>query len=783
MGPGGDTALTGLTAAEAARRLAARPPQRPPRTSRSYASIVVANVFTVFNLILLGFGALTLAFGHAEDALFLGILISNAGIGIVQEIRAKRALDRLAALVTPRAAVVRDAVAIPLTVSEMVEGDLVRVEAGDQLVADGRIESSDGLMLDESILTGESRPVPAEPGREVRSGSFAVEGAGHCVVTAVGAASYAERLDAEARAFQQRRSPLERALNRLLLVLVAVMLPLGTILGFALWERRSPLGDAVTIAAAAIVPLVPEGLILLTRLTYAVGVLRMAGLGVLAQQMNAIESLASTQVICLDKTGTLTEAGLRVVALVPAPGTEPAALEAALRRYAASSPSRNATLAAIAAHLPGRAEPVLEHVPFSSRRRWSGLRLGETSYVLGAPELFDLGPLADDARKAAREGGRVLALGRTRQRLDGTPLDAGTPGDLVALGLVVLAEQLRGQARETVAYLRSQGVVLKVISGDSPETVAAIAADAGIPCDGAPLDGRRLPEDPAELAEVVHTATVIGRVSPQGKRALVEALRAAGLRVAMVGDGVNDVPALKAAHLAIAQGTGSQMARSVADLVLVRGDFAAVPALLAEGRKILRNLQRVTKLFVTKSAFAAFVILTVGLMPESYPFLSRHLTLAGALTIGVPAFFLALAPSAGPWHDRGFLRDVARFAIPAGTAAGLAVVSSYLFARNVMDAPVTEARAVAVTALVLVGLYLVVVLEAARGVRAAAVLVLCLLLLGTYVAAIAVPFSRHFFDLVVPRPWSMVVALGAAGFAVAALALADDRFLPASPAS
>ena len=651
----------GLSEQEAARRLAARPPA-PTHSSRSYASIVRANVFTFFNLILLFFGVLTLAFGNAQDALFLVILVANSGIGIAQEVRAKRTLDRLAALVAPTGLVVRDGEERRVAVEQVVEGDLVRLQPGDQVVADGALERSEGLLVDESILTGESAPVARRSGEEVRSGSFAVEGAGAYRVSAVGQDSYAVKLAGEAQEFRHPRSPLERALNRLLVVLTCVLVPLGIVLGYALWRRHTPLHTAVPTTVAAVVTLVPEGLILLASVTYAVAAMRMARHGALAQQLNAIESLAAVDVVCLDKTGTLTEPGLRVVRLAPAPGVTEHELEQAFSRYAASAPARNATLEAIGVEWPGEPEPIAEQVPFSSQRRWSALRLGGTGYVLGAPEVLGAG---EEAEEEARRGRRVLALATTNGTLD--------PEGARPLGLVVLAERLRPDARETVEFFRAQGVELKVISGDRPETVAAIAADAGIPLDGPPLDGSELPDSAAGLLH----ATVIGRISPEGKRRMIETLGAAGRYVAMVGDGINDVPALKASRLAIAQGSGAQIAKSVADLVLVRSEFGAVPALVGEGRKVLRNLQRVAKLFVTKSAFAVFLILSIGLTPTAYPLLPRHLTLAATLTIGVPAFFLALGPSTGRFESRGFLREIARFAVPAGTAAGLGVLASY----------------------------------------------------------------------------------------------------------
>jgi len=766
-------AAVGLTQHEAERKLAAHPPA-PPESSRSYRGIVVANVFTVFNLILLVFGVLTLAFGDAQDALFLAVLVGNAGIGIAQEVRAKQTLDRLAALVAPTATVLRDGRPRRVGVDEVVADDVVVVEAGDQVVADGRLRRSDGLALDESILTGESEPTPRYDGDEVRSGSFAVEGAGTYVVTAVGQGSYAARVAGEAREFRHPRSPLERAINRLLFILVGVLVPLGVALGWALWRRHTSLHDAVPTTVAAVVTLVPEGLILLTSLTYAVAAIRMARRGALAQQLNAIESLASVDTICLDKTGTLTDARLRVESLVPARGVNEGALAHELGRFAASSPARNATLAAIFDHCGGEPDTARATVPFSSRRRWSALQLGSTTYVLGAPELFPLGELEARSVQEAGAGRRVIAFGTAD-----APVEPESPlRGLRLRGLAVLGERLRADAPETIAFLRAQGIRMIVLSGDRPDTVAAVAADAGVEVTAPPLDGRELPRDAASLRRLFDEHSVVGRIAPEDKKRVVEALTAAGRYVAMVGDGVNDVPALKAARLAIAPGSATQIAKGVADLVLVKGDFASVPALVAEGRKVLRNLQRVAKLFVAKSAFAMFLALSIGLTPQAYPLLPRHLTLAAGLTIGIPSFFLALGPSEGRFRSERFLFDVGRFAVPAGTAAGLGVLASFVFARNVGRLPLAESRTIATTVLVLVGLYLILALEATSRHRAAAIGALAGLMLFLYALVLAAPFARHFFALTVPGPGGIFVALAGAALAVTGLWLTDDRFVP-----
>jgi cation-transporting P-type ATPase E len=711
-------------------------------------------------------------FGSWKDALFLGILLANVAIGSFQEIRSKRALDRLAALVAPEARVVRGGIDRRVPLDQVVEGDLVRLTAGDQVVTDGVVVSADGLALDESNLTGESESSVRGVGEPVWSGSYAVEGTAIYEATAIGPESRAEQLTATARAFRHPRSPLERANDRLLLWLLACAAPLAVGLTISVLTRVQSSSARVQALTAGIVNLVPEGLILLVSLTAAVSAFKVAQRGVLAQQLNAVESLASVDVVCTDKTGTLTEPALRVVALVPAAGVEEEKLSHALAAYAASVPSRNSTLQAIAdaGLAEGEARPVLGQVPFSSRRRWSALDLADQRLVLGAPEWFAaIDPrLGEQATNEASAGRRVLALGQTEQPLPPSGPESPFPGDVRPLGLVVLAEQLRPNAAETVAFFTTENVELKVLSGDAPATAGAIARDAGVPGSGSPLDGQRLPPQPNALREAVLSAPAVGRISPEGKRAVVDALGAAGRYVAMVGDGVNDVPALKAARLAIAQGSGAQMARAVADLVLVRGDFAVVPGMVAEGRQILRNIQRVAQLFVTKSVFVAVVGLAVAIPTATYPLLPRQFTIASTVTIGIPAFVLALSPSSGPWRPEGFLQSVARFAIPAGVAVGLGIVAGYVLARYGFGLDLKLSRTVSTGIVVVCGLAVVLRLEGEGGRRRLAVGGLCAAMALLFVLALIVPFLRNFYELATPTgealaAWALGSALGIGG--------------------
>ncbi|MBS1863115.1 MAG: HAD-IC family P-type ATPase [Actinobacteria bacterium] len=782
-------AVIGLSEAEAAERLRAAGRPAEQRTSRSYLSIAIANTFTVFNAILAGFGLATIIFGNPKDALFLGILVANVAIGTFQEVRAKRALDKLAALVVAKATVVRDGEPRQVPVGEVVVGDLVRIASGDQIPADGELVRADGLALDESDLTGESEPVVRRVGDAVLSGSFAVEGEGDFEATAVGAESRAAQVTATARAFRHPRSPLEKAMDRLLIIMVGTMAPLGIGLGVSLALRNVGQSEAVETLTAGIVNIVPEGLILLVSLTAAVTAAKMARHGILAQQLNAIESLASVSVMCTDKTGTLTEASLRVVELIPAAGVAEADLAATFGAYAAAAPTRNTTLEAIhAAGLGGGPAGAVEQptavIPFSSRRRWSALELSGRRLVLGAPEALLDGTVTDAAlaERAASEaaaGRRVLALASYGGPLPEPGPEVELTERLQPLGVVVLAEELRAEASETIAFFAREDVALKVLSGDNPATVGAIARDLGIEATGPALDGRHLPEDDAELLAAVRAAPAIGRISPEDKARVVRVLSEGGEYVGMLGDGVNDVPALKQARLAIAQGSGTQMARSVSDLVLVSGEFGEVPPMVGEGRQILRNIQRVARLFVSKAIFTAFLVLAIAIPSGVFPMLPRQFTLTSTFTIGIPAFILALAPSSGPWRPEGFLRAIARFSIPAGLATGIGILVTYLLARHALGDDLAQARSATAATVVVSGLAIVFALEDQPGTRRLVVGALCATMAILFFGACAIPVAREFFEIATPTSgmiWAWLIG-SAVSMALLAAALRLVAFL------
>jgi magnesium-transporting ATPase (P-type) len=711
--------INGLASAEAARRLERLGP-REPRTSRSVRSIVLANTLTLFNAIIGVFFVLMLSLGLWADAIFGVIAIVNSAIGIRQELKAKETLDRLALLIAPRAKVVRDGRLLELHADEIVPGDLIRVEPGDQVVADGPLVESRGLTVDESLLTGESDGIRKRPSERMLSGSFVLSGSGQYEVDAVREDSYAEQVAGQAREFRHPPSPLQLEVNEVLKVTTIALAPVAavTLLGFSLHDKA--FREAAQEATAGLVTLIPEGLVLLMSVTLAVAAVRLARQNTLVQQIAATEALAAVDTICVDKTGTLTDGSLELIKVEVADPAGPAAAERALATFAASAGERNRTLETIAARYPARAEPVAAEVPFSSAWKWSGLTLNGSGYVLGAPDvLIEAGRLSlpgaleHALAEHTAAGRRVVAFARAAAPLPSDPASEPPP-QLEPVALVVLEETLRPDAAETVEFMRSQQVDLKLISGDARETVAAVARAVGVPAGAGVIEGTEL-GDATTLAEAAERNTVFCRITPEQKQALVAALAEDGRFVAMIGDGVNDVPALKRARLAVAMGSGSQITKGIADIVLLRDQFSMLPRAVAHGRRIARNIHRLGRLYLTKSVYAGFLITLAAIFGFTFPFLPRQLTVAAFLTIGVPSFVLALAPSDGPLYRGRLLRALAAFAVPAGIAIGVASLLSFFFVDGVFAGTLNEGRTAATTTLIVLGLCFIVLLERGPG--------------------------------------------------------------------
>jgi magnesium-transporting ATPase (P-type) len=785
MEDGQPTPEQGLSGAEAAQRLRKLGP--PPETSsRSTSSIVAGNVFTLFNAIIGVFFVLDLGLGLYADSIFGLIAVINSYIGIRQELKAKATLDELAVLVAPRAKVVRDGAVADLLATEVVPGDVVAVGPGDQLIADGEVLATRGMTLDESMLTGEADGIQKRIGDSVLSGSFCISGSGHYVVEAVREDSYAGRLAGEAKAFRHPPSPLQEEVNSVILACTYVMIPLAAILIFTLKVRSVSLDEAAQTATAGLVTLIPEGLVLLMSVTFAVAAVRLARRDTLVQQMSASESLAAVDTICVDKTGTLTVGELRLAGVEFAAGADPAVGAAALARFAASAGDRNRTLETIAERYPGEAVPVGAEVPFSSEWKWSGLALvgsesGGATYVLGAPDILtESGSLTlppDLAAKLEAEtalGRRVVAFGQSTEPLPADAASAKAPR-LTPLALIVLEETLRPDAAETIAFMREQEVDLKLISGDARATVTAVAYAVGVPREAGVVEGPDLPEDEEGLAAVALENTIFCRIKPEQKKALVGALVGAGRYVAMIGDGVNDVPALKTARMAVAMGSGAQVTKGVADVVLLKDQFSRLPEAIGEGRRIARNIHRLGRLYLTKTVYAAALILLVAVPGFAFPFLPRHLTLAALLTIGIPSFVLALAPSDGPLYRGHLLKSLAAFAVPAGLATALGSILSFFLVDTVAGASLDAGRTAATTTLIVLGLAFVLLLERGPGREHIAIQSYMLALIAglgaLYALILAAAPVRDFFEmeLLSSVQWFLAMLAAAIGLTIASL--------------
>ena len=786
-----ETPPTGLTAAAVAERVAlGRTNATSLRTSRTVGEIVRANVFTVFNGLLVTLFVLVLTTGRWQNGLFVGVVVVNAAIGVVQELRAKRTLDRLAVLNAPRARVVRDGAETELPVADVVLDDLLVLAAGDQVPADGVVRSSSGLAVDESLLTGEADAVVKQPGDAVWSGAIVVAGHGRAQTTAVGEDSYAARLSTEARRFATTYSELVAGTNRLLRWIALTLVVVGPLV---LWSQfrtddNTDWRQAVTGTVAAMIGMIPEGLVLLTTLAFVVATVTLARRQVLVQELPAVEGLARVDVVCLDKTGTLTHGDVRFDRLVPLDAAVGVEAEAAIGLLAAADGS-NATARALAAAFPSPDGGPVQTVPFSSARKWSAVRTADAvTWVLGAPEMVLPAPV-DGRQGAARaraddlaaEGHRVLLLARSAAAPgvddDG---EAVLPGALVPVTLVLLAERVRDDAGEVLGYFTAQGVALKVISGDNPRTVGVVAATVGVPGVSAAdaVDARTLPADPDALAAAMETHSVFGRVTPHQKRAMVQALQRRGHVVAMTGDGVNDALALKDADIGVAMGNGSPATRAVAQLVLLDSRFAHLPQAVAEGRRVIANIERAANLFLVKNVYSLVLAIVTVVAVSAYPLEPIQLTLISTVTIGVPGFFLALGPNSRRYVP-GFLRRVLRFSVPTGLIIGAGAYAGYAVSRRLVpEAGVAGARTTATFVVLIVAFWTLVVL--ARPLHPWKV-ALITTLVGITVAVVAIPALGQEIVLLEVTPEAVLTAavLGAVG---AALVDVSSRVFSATPA-
>lgn len=792
---------TGLTPKEVVQRIESGQSNAvKTSTSRSVQDIVRANVFTLFNGIIFAAMVLVLITGSWRDAVFGFVIIINTGIGIVTELRAKRTLDKLSILVASEFLVHRDGKDVEVSHNEIVLDDLLWIRAGEQVPADGQIIQTWGLELDESMLTGESRTVRHKVGEQVYSGATAVSGMALVKVNAVGSHSYAATLTAQAKVYKKTVSDLNKGINTILKFMTFLVVPLcillilsqihtvggwGTALSTGEWRQ------AVVSAVAGVVGMIPEGLVLLTSLNFAVAAMRLARHNTLVQELESVETLARVDALNLDKTGTITDGGIAFNRLVMLDSANAAAEQAATQALydCCNEEQPNGTGQAVLAGLKAQgygAGAVESRVPFSSARKWSAVRKSGETWYMGAPEVIisalegDYSSVLQQVNEYANDGNRVLLVARStaplsegscrqkrlRGAVEGANVSDGRQLDVQAepVALVLCSEKIREDAERTLAWFREQGVRCRVISGDNPVTVGAIARRVKLTGDHEPvaMDARELPEDVNELARVLENVDVLGRVLPDQKKAIVQALHTQNHVVAMTGDGVNDALAIKEADLGIAMGNAAPATKAVAQVVLVDSKFSHLPDVVARGRQVMANMERVASLFLVKTVYSALISLGVVLTQIPYPYLPRHITYIGALTIGMPAFILALAPNTRRYIP-GFLKRVVTFALPGGIATALSVLLAAWVLPPVMGWNVTGDAADlsalrATSAIILFAMGVFVLARVARPLNGWRGVLVAVFAAAGVIGAF-VPFVANFFALILPTGATMVATL------------------------
>ena len=759
-----DVAFAGLDEDEARRRAAeGRVNSASQDTSRTVREILRSNIVTRFNALLGSLLVVILVVGPVQDALFGIVLVLNTVVGIVQELRAKQTLDRLIVVGGATATVVRSGANRSVPATDVVEGDLVELRRGDQIVVDGPVIAADGLEVDESMLTGESEPVAKHPGDDLLSGSFVVSGTGRHVAAVVGDAAYGRRLAAEGRKFALTPSELRAGIDTILRGVTWVLVPTAVLLVISQLVQANDLHEAIRASVAGVVNMVPEGFVLLTSTALAVGIIRLGKREVLVQELGALEGLARADILCIDKTGTLTDNQLELAAIERLQEDD-VDVDAVLGSFAASDPDPNASLQAIGRARVGTEWETAWRVPFSSAARWSAIapKGASGAWLLGAPDVL-LPWVRDEFRDTATYAGARVRPHTTAGRralllgwYEASGPTVSPQGRVRPIAVVALGERVRPDAADTAAWFAEEGVTLKVLSGDEPTTVGGIAREVGIAGAEWPMDARELSkDDPKALALEVDERNVFGRVGPEEKRRIIAALQNAGHTVAMLGDGVNDVLALKQSDLGVAMGAGASAARNAAQVVLLDSRFAALPSVVGEGRRVIGNVERVGKLFITKTVYACLLAIAVGVARLPFPFFPRHLTIVSSLTIGIPGFFLALSPSQSRVHH-GFTGRILRAAIPMGTVAASTTFFGYALARN-EGLDIREARTAATFVLFGMGIWVLsIVVRPATTARVAVVAGM----IGLFLLMIAIPRFRTAFDLDVPRLVMVMAIIG-----------------------
>ncbi len=622
--------------------------------TKTVGQIIMTNLFTIFNFLNLGLGLVVIFVHSYKNLLFLGVAFCNTLISTIQEIRSKRIVDKLSLLNETKAVVLRDGKDKEIGIHDIVLGDVIKFKPGNQIVVDSKVISGD-VLVNESLITGESEPILKKKGDMLLSGSFIVSGRAICKVIHVGEDNYTAKISSEAKYLKKVNSEIMNFINKVLKFISIIIVPIGILLFLSQLKDASSIGQAALKAVAGLVGMIPEGLVLLTSTVLAISVIRLAKYKVLVQELYCIETLARVDTICLDKTGTLTTGKMSVSKVVPLKSTKDEIMKA-LGTVSYHMDKDNETMIAIADKFSVKdSNKVIEMVPFSSINKWSGLSFNDVSYIIGAPEIVlkDTSSIDDILNLYSKEC-RVVILAKSKEKLN-----ERIPNELTPMALIVINDEIRPDAKATLEYFKSQGVDIKIISGDNPRTVAGIAAKVGL--DNIKyIDMSHTDKLPSEVASEYN---VFGRVKPDQKKELVMGLQAEGHIVAMTGDGVNDVLALKEADCSIAMNSGTDAARNVSQLVLLDSDFASLPKVVSEGRRSINNIQRSSSLFLCKTAYATLLAIIFVFIGKTYPFIPIQLTLTSAVTIGIPGFILSLEPNNERINGR-IIINVLRRSIP-----------------------------------------------------------------------------------------------------------------------
>ena len=646
--------------------------------SKSVSDIVKEHSLTYFNFLNLFLAVLVALTGQFKNMTFMGVILINTAIGIVQELKVKKLIDQISVMTAARTRVIREGVTKEIDVSDVVIDDVILVESGEQVCADCRLLDATGIEVNESMLTGESRPVKKQAGEELMSGSYLVSGSGVAKVFHVGENNYAATLAKKAKIKKRASSQMQEIIKKIIKIDGVLLIPVGILLYLSQRGIAATTSDAVVNTVAGVIGMIPEGLVLLTSVSFVLGVGRLARKKALVQEMEAIEALARVNVLCLDKTGTITTGKLDVVDVVPVQEEQsPEEITTIMGELAWAFDDVNSTQDALRKKFKKigkwKAE---EKIPFSSDRKYRAAFFEEHGgYALGAPEFLvpENTQLMERVNQYSAEGMRVLLLASATLKAEEMKLEEVKP-----LGLIIIEDQIRPEAKDTFAYFREQKVAIKVLSGDNPVTVSQIAGKAGLEGADKYLDARNLPEDFEELREVVEKYAVFGRVRPEQKQNIIKACQANGKVAGMVGDGVNDVLALKDADCGIAMAAGSDAAKQVAHIVLLDSNFASMTNIVGEGRTIISNIEKVSSLYLTKTIYSVLLCLIFIFWQKEYPFIPIQLSWISGVAIGVPSFLLTLEQNQNSISE-GFLRHVMRVALPAAlTMVGTLVLTEVL---------------------------------------------------------------------------------------------------------